>query len=112
MSLALHLGVVLLLFNVLGRLLPARAALVGAAIFAVHPMLAEPVNYIFARGTLLAALLSLLAMRAWITERRWMAVAWFAAAMLAKEECAALPVNAYPVIAITAIGIKTNVSSE
>jgi len=50
------------------------------------------VNYVFARGTLLAALLSLLAVRAWIMDRRWVAVAWFMGAMLAKEECAALPV--------------------
>jgi hypothetical protein len=51
----------------------------------------EPVAYVFARATLLAALFSLLAMRAWIAGRFWVAVIWFAVAMLAKEECAAVP---------------------
>ena len=91
-NLLLHMAVVLLLLDVLKGFLPARAALLAAAFFAVHPLLAEPVNYIYARGTLLAALFSLLAVRAWIAERSWQAVAWFTLAMLAKEECAALPV--------------------
>src|SRR5262249_51625628 len=67
-------------------------ALLGAMLFAVHPMLAEPVNYVYARGTLLAALFSLLAVRAWLDEKAWLAVGWFALAMLAKEEAAAVPV--------------------
>jgi hypothetical protein len=91
-NLALHVAVALVLLDLLGRLIPQEAALAGALIFAIHPMLAEPVNYIFARGTLLATLFSLLAVRNWVLERRWTAVIWFAAAMLAKEECAALPV--------------------
>jgi protein O-mannosyl-transferase len=33
----------------------------------------------------------LLAMRSWIAGRFWIAAAWFTVAMLAKEECAALP---------------------
>jgi protein O-mannosyl-transferase len=91
-NLALHVAVTLVLLGVLRRLIPARAAFAGALLFAAHPIFAEPVNYIFARGTLLAALFSLLAVRSWVLERRWIAVVWFAAAMLAKEECAALPV--------------------
>jgi protein O-mannosyl-transferase len=61
-------------------------------IFAVHPFAAEPVNYVFARAILLAALFSLLAIRSWIMDRTWSAVGWFVLAMLAKEECAAQPV--------------------
>lgn len=91
-SLALHLAVAALLWEVLRRLIPERAALAAALIFAVHPFAAEPVNYVFARAILLATLFSLLAIRSWITERPWSAVAWFGVAMLAKEECAALPV--------------------
>ena len=91
-SLALHVAVVLLLFDLLERTLTPRAALFAAAIFAVHPIQAEAVNYIFARGTLLAALFSVLAARSWILDRPWVATAWFAVAMLAKEECVALPV--------------------
>jgi hypothetical protein len=75
----------------LRRLIPQRAAFIAAAIFAVHPMNTEPVAYAFARGTLLATLFSLLAVRSWIGNRVWPAVFWFAVAMLAKEECAALP---------------------
>ena len=90
-NLALHLAVAALVWEVLRRLIPGRAALIAAVIFAVHPFAAEPVNYVFARAILLAALFSLLAIRSWVMERPWAAVAWFRLAMLAKEECAALP---------------------
>jgi tetratricopeptide (TPR) repeat protein len=91
LNLALHLGAVLLAFSVLGRLLGRRAALIAAAIFAIHPIQAEAVNYIFARGILLATLLCLVSMHAWLGGRHWLAVAWFAAALAAKEECVAFP---------------------
>jgi hypothetical protein len=90
-DLLLHLAVVALVFDVLRKLIGDRAGWIAAAIFAVHPMMTEPVAYVFARATLLATLFSLLAMRSWIAGRYWIAVLWFAAAMLAKEECAALP---------------------
>ena len=91
LNLALHLGAVLLAWECLRRLLPERAALVAAALFAVHPLQAEAVNYIWARSIVLAALLCFAALLAWLEERRWEAVAWFALALLAKEECAAFP---------------------
>jgi protein O-mannosyl-transferase len=91
-SLVLHLCVAVLVWDVLRRLISERAALIAAVIFAVHPLVTEPVAYAFARGTLLATLFSLLAVRSWISGRAWAAVGWFAVAMLAKEECAALPV--------------------
>jgi len=90
-DLMLHLAVVALLWDVLRKLIGDRAGWIAAAIFAVHPMMTEPVAYVFARATLLATLFSLLAMRAWIAEKLWIAVIWFTVAMLAKEECAALP---------------------
>jgi hypothetical protein len=90
-DLLLHLAVVTLLWDVLRKLIGDRAALIAAAIFAVHPLMTEPVAYIFARATLLATLFSLLALRSWIAGRVWIAVIWFALAMLAKEECATLP---------------------
>ena len=90
-NLLLHLGAVLLLFECLRRLLPERAALIAAAIFAIHPIQAEAVNYVWARSILLAVLLCLAAWRAWQEGRPWQAVVWFAAALLAKEECAAFP---------------------
>jgi hypothetical protein len=91
-NLALHLMAILLLWDALGRMLPSNARLIATAIFAVHPFQAEPVNYIFARSTLLATVLCLAAFRSWTRGRSWWAVAWFAAALLAKEECVAFPV--------------------
>lgn len=90
-NLLLHLAVVALVFDVLRKLIGEHAGLIAAAIFAVHPMMTEPVEYVFARATLLATLFSLLAMRSWIAGRLWVAVVWFSVAMLAKEECAAVP---------------------
>jgi hypothetical protein len=90
-NLALHLGAVILLYECLRKLLPERAALVAAAIFAVHPIQAEAVNYIWARSSVLAALLCFGCLLAWISGRTWLAVACFGMALLAKEECAAFP---------------------
>ncbi len=96
LNLALHLGAVILLYECLRKLLPERAALVAAAIFAVHPIQAEAVNYIWARSSVLAALLCFASLLAWLSGRTlsgwsWIAVVWFAAALLAKEESAAFP---------------------
>ncbi|HYL75411.1 MAG TPA: tetratricopeptide repeat protein [Bryobacteraceae bacterium] len=90
-NLLLHLAAILLLWEALGTLLPAQARLIATAIFAVHPFQADPVNYIFARSTLLATVLCLAALLSWTRGRRWWAVVWFAAALLAKEECVAFP---------------------
>src|SRR5512141_2730528 len=49
-NLLLHLGAVLLAWECLKRLLPAAAALAAAGIFAVHPLQAEAVNYVWARS--------------------------------------------------------------
>jgi tetratricopeptide (TPR) repeat protein len=91
LNLALHLGAVLLAFECLRRLLPARAALVAAAIFAVHPLQAESVDYVWGRSIVLASLLCLASLLAWLRGARWQAAAWFLAALLAKEEVAAFP---------------------
>jgi tetratricopeptide (TPR) repeat protein len=91
LNLLLHLGAVLLAYECLRRLLPQRAALAAAALFAVHPLQAEAVDYVWGRGIVLAALLCFAALLCWITGRPWAAVACFAAALLAKEECAAFP---------------------
>src|ERR1039458_10348971 len=91
LNLLLHLGAVLLAYECLRRLLPERAALVAAALFAVHPLQAEAVDYVWGRSIVLAALLCFAALLCWITGRPWAAVACFAVALLAKEECAAFP---------------------
>ena len=90
-SLLLHVAAALLLLQVLDRLIPHDQAVVAAFLFALHPIQPEPVAYVFARGTLLATVLCLLAMRSWVHGRYWPAVAWFGFALLAKEECAAFP---------------------
>jgi hypothetical protein len=90
-NLALHQAAVLLCFNVLSRLMPSKAAFLASAVFAIHPIQVEPVAYIFERATILATVLCLLAFRAWLAGHYRPACAWFAAALLAKEECAAFP---------------------
>ena len=90
-NLALHLACVLVLFAVLRKLMPANAAFLATAVFAVHPIQTEAIAYVFARGTLLSTLFCLLALRDWTAGRLWRAVPWFAVALLAKEECVAFP---------------------
>jgi len=90
-NLLLHLAAVLLLYECLRRLLDGRAALVAGCIFAVHPLQAEAVDYIWGRSIVLAAVFCFAALLAWGSGRHWAAVAWFLAALLAKEECAAFP---------------------
>ncbi|HEV2444831.1 MAG TPA: tetratricopeptide repeat protein [Candidatus Sulfopaludibacter sp.] len=90
-NLLLHLAAVLLAYECLRRLVGDRAGLAAAAIFAVHPLQAEAVDYIWGRSIVLAAAFCFASLLSWLTGRRWVAVAWFAAALLAKEEAAAFP---------------------
>jgi hypothetical protein len=90
-NIALHLLVVWLLWRTLERLLSARAALIATAIFALHPIQAEPVNYVFERATVLATVFCLLSVKPWMEGRHWAAAGWFFLALLSKEECAAFP---------------------
>lgn len=91
LNLALHVGAVLVAFACLRKLLEEPVALGAALLFAVHPMQAESVDYVWGRAMVLATLLSLAALLAWLKGRHWIAAAWFAAALLAKEEVAAFP---------------------
>ncbi len=91
-NLLLHLAAVLLAWRVLRRMLPESAAFAGALLFAVHPIQAQAVAYIYARAIVLAALLTLVSLDRWLDGKRWQAVLWFAVALLAKEEVVAFPV--------------------
>ena len=91
-NVALHVAAILLLWDVLSRIIPRRAAFVASLVFALDPIQAEAVAYVYARAILLATVFCLLSLRSWIKGRHWWAVAWFAVALLAKEECAAFPV--------------------
>ena len=90
-NLLLHLAAVTLALAVFRRLMPARAAFIAAALFAIHPLQSEAVNYVFARSSMLAAVFCLAALHAWLCGRQWIAVPWFALALLSKEECVAFP---------------------
>src|ERR1039458_7851055 len=92
-NLALHLGAVLLLYECVRRMEGARAAWFAAAIFAVHPLQAEAVNYVSARGFLLAATVLLVALASWLRsceKKGWQAKApaplFLAAVLLANPE--------------------------
>jgi hypothetical protein len=91
LNLILHLAAVWLAYECLRRMVPSRVAWMAAAIFAIHPLQAESVDYIWGRSMVLATLLCFASLLAWITGRPWISVACFAAALLAKEECAAFP---------------------
>jgi len=91
-NLALHLASSLLMLAVAGKLAPPLAAAAAATVFALHPLAVEPVAYVFARGTLLATMFCLVSLWTWLRGRHWLAVVWFALALLAKEECATFPV--------------------
>jgi hypothetical protein len=96
-SVLLHAGVSVLLFLVARRLVRARTALLGACIFAAHPLRVESVAWIsgvmdlMAAASLLGALLAF--MRFWASRRAWalgLGGVLFAAALLSKEVAFAL----------------------
>lgn len=90
LNLALHVAAVLLLYELL-QLVAKREALFAALIFALHPVQAEAVDYVWARSIVLAAIFTFAAWREWMKGREWRAAALFALALMAKEECAAFP---------------------
>src|SRR5258708_34678402 len=77
LNLMLHLGAVLLAYECLTRLIGGHAALVASAIFAIHPMQAEAVKYIWGRSVVLASLFCLASLLAWLNRHQWGAAAWF-----------------------------------
>ncbi len=91
-NLVLHLLSCWIALSIFRRVLPSeQAAAWAAVIFALHPLQTEAVAYVFARATLLCALLCLACWKFWLDGRRGLAVVCFAAALLAKEEAAAFP---------------------
>jgi hypothetical protein len=91
-NLGLHLIVVWLLYRVLSRTIGQNAALIAAALFALHPIQTEPIVYIFERATLLSTLFCLLSMQSLLDKQYLRAAGWFTLALLSKEECVAFPV--------------------
>jgi tetratricopeptide (TPR) repeat protein len=91
-NLLIHVAAAVLVGLVARRLVPAGAATAAALLFALHPLGHEPLLYVFARSSSLAAVFALLALWCWLGGRPWAAAAAFAVSLLAKEEWVALPV--------------------
>lgn len=93
-NIGVHAGVACLLYGLLGLLgLGAGSALAGGLLFAVHPLAAEPVNYISSRSESLAALFVLAAL-VWHNRDAgfsWAALGCVAGALLSKESAAIAP---------------------
>ena len=90
-NLVLHALASILVWRTLRIVVAERAALIAAIMFAVHPLQAEVVNYVFARSSALSTVLCLAVLWLWLRDRIWPAVAVFALALLAKEECVTFP---------------------
>ena len=76
LNLALHGAATLLLFRVLTVLLPGGGALLGAVLFALHPLQTEVVNYVSARSESLVAVGILLAVLAFLRYRSSARTPW------------------------------------
>lgn len=100
-NLLLHLASTLLVFSLLSASVspaPLGGPLLGALVFALHPVQTQPVAYVSQRAVLLAALFYLGGLRAYtrgVREGRppWVVLAWLsgAAAMFCKELSATYP---------------------
>jgi len=99
-SLALHALVSLAVLAVAGTLLPPALALGAAVLFAVHPVHVEAVSNVVGQGELIVALLVLVALAAYIHDRRsgpvrqttaLFVVGTGFAALFAKEHAVVLP---------------------
>ncbi len=91
-NVALHTGNSALLLFVARCALPPAAAFGAAAIFAVHPIHSEAVNYVFQRATLLATFFALLTVLLYFHGKWLPSAVAFGLSLLAKEETIALPV--------------------
>ena len=90
-NIVLHAVGVQFCYRALRRLLGERRALFAAAIFAVHPMQADAVLYIFGRPVVLMGLFVWIALDRWLVGRAWATVGCFALALAAKEEAIVFP---------------------
>ncbi|MBI2686726.1 MAG: hypothetical protein HYX27_10455 [Acidobacteria bacterium] len=90
-NLLIHAAVASLLFLTARRLFDAPVALTAAALFLFHPLTHEPLLYVFARSSSIAALFCLAAFYFWLHDKPIPATAAFAFSLLAKEEWVAFP---------------------
>lgn len=90
-NLLIHLASTAALYLATRKLFQPATAQIAAALFALHPLAHEPLLYVFARSSSLAALFCLIALWQWVEEKPLRATLAFAAALLAKEECVTFP---------------------
>jgi hypothetical protein len=90
-NIVLHVAATWLLYRMLTRVAGAKPAYIGAVLFALHPIQAEPVNYVFERATLLATVFCLLSAHSWLEGAYQRSIGFFVFALLSKEECVAFP---------------------
>lgn len=88
-NLAAHAAAVLALYLMLSAIAPQRAAWIGSAIFAVHPLGSEAVLWAVGRAETLAALFGFLAFALFVRGRTVPSAAAFLAALFFKESAAA-----------------------
>ena len=88
----LHAITVFLAYRLFWRVTISRAAAItAAALFALHPIQAEAVVYVFERATILSTLFCLLSAEAWLNGNLPRAIGCFVFALLSKEECVLFP---------------------
>ncbi|MCX6612872.1 MAG: glycosyltransferase family 39 protein, partial [Acidobacteria bacterium] len=90
-NILLHAVAVQFCYRALRRLLGDGRALFAAAVFAVNPLQADAVLYVFSRPVVLMGLLVWVALERWLAGKHWWAVLFYALALLAKEEAIAFP---------------------
>ncbi len=87
-NLGIFLALVVLAAAVYRSLLSPGPAALAVAVLALHPAATEATAYVFARASLLAALLCVAAWLLWLRDRPWWSVGAMLLALLAKEEAA------------------------
>lgn len=88
-NILLHAVAVQFCYRALRRIIGEPRALFAAAIFAVHPLQADAVLYIFSRPVVLMGLLLWAALDRWLAGKHWAAVVLYGFALAAKEEAIA-----------------------
>lgn len=88
-NIVMHAVAVQFCFRALSRLIGAERALLAAALFAVHPLQADAVLYVFGRPVVLMGLWLWVALERWLVGKHWQAVLFYVLALLSKEEAVA-----------------------
>ncbi|MFN8813794.1 MAG: tetratricopeptide repeat protein [Acidobacteriota bacterium] len=90
-NILLHAAAVQFCFGALRRIVGPERALVAAALFAVHPLQAESVLYVFSRPVVLMGLLLWVGLELWLRGKHGWTVLFYGLALAAKEEAVAFP---------------------